>query len=111
MSVLMGIGGEQGIDSIVDGIPRSQSLIRSWGYPDTGVVISHFNHEGFLLDYSACGPQGEPSLVYVYFESYPAIEIVQVSPDLETFFSQLEFDPYLEDTLSQIEFENDESFV
>lgn len=43
--------------------------INEWGYPDIGVVIGEdlyaHAHCLFFLDYSDCGPKGEPCVVYI----------------------------------------------
>jgi hypothetical protein len=62
---LRGIGGDWGIDASALG---SAAMIREWGYPDIGVVICETpsaGHDTVMLDYSACGPDGEPRVVYV----------------------------------------------
>ena len=66
VSGLLGIGGERGIDSTT-GL-GSVDLIAEWGYPDVGIVICDTpsaGHDTVMLDYSACGPLGEPTVVYV----------------------------------------------
>lgn len=55
-----------GIDTL-DGMGSSQ-MIAEWGYPDIGVVVCDMpsaGHDAVMLDYSQCGPQGEPSVVYI----------------------------------------------
>lgn len=66
ISGLRGIGGDWGIDSS-SGI-GSDDMIAEWGYPDIGIVICDTpsaGHDTIMLDYSSCGPSGEPSVVYV----------------------------------------------
>ncbi len=68
IDVIFGIGCEDGIDS-QDG---SSYLIREWGYPAVGVVIGmtpSAGHEAIMLDYSLCGPLGEPNVMYVDTET------------------------------------------
>ena len=63
---LRGIGGEWGIDN--DDGTGSSDMIAEWGYPRIGVVICDMpsaGHDAVMLDYSSCGPSGEPSVVYV----------------------------------------------
>lgn len=85
--VVMGIGGEEGIDGDVG----SQYLIKEWSYPDVGVVISCDGPTAFLLDYSQCGKQGEPRVIWVDVETgkkkppYVAV----LAPDFATFLKQL----------------------
>lgn len=64
VSMLLGIGFEQGID----GDLGSAYLVHEWGYPDIGIVIfdtPSAGHDTIMLDYSECGPNGEPRVVYV----------------------------------------------
>lgn len=61
---LYGIGFDRGID----GEHESRYMIREWGYPDVGVVIADTpsgGHDTVMLDYSECGPQGEPRVIHV----------------------------------------------
>lgn len=81
--VLMGVGCEDGID----GETGSQYLIEEWEYPDTGVVISSDGHTAFMLDYSVCGPQGEPSVIYV--DTDPEMEVFTLAPTFAAFLSGL----------------------
>ena len=63
---LLGIGGKWGIDS-TDGL-GSRDVIAEWGYPNIGIVVCDMpsaGHDAVMLDYSACGPLGEPAVVYV----------------------------------------------
>lgn len=66
ISGLRGIGGEWGIDS-VEGL-GSADMIREWGYPNVGIVICEMpsgGHDTIMLDYSACGIDGDPTVIYV----------------------------------------------
>lgn len=43
-------------------------MIEEWGYPSIGIGIADTptaGHELIMLDYRACGKQGEPQVVYV----------------------------------------------
>lgn len=80
---IKGIGCENGID----GRTGSRYLIEEWEYPDTGVVISSEGHTAFMLDYSACGPQGEPSIIYV--DTDPELEVIPLAPTFADFLSGL----------------------
>jgi hypothetical protein len=71
IDAILGIGGERGIDSPVGG---SRYMVAEWGYPDIGVVIVDTpsgGHDTVMLDYSECGPDGEPAVVYVDEDRVP----------------------------------------
>lgn len=71
-----------------------------WGYPDIGIGIANTpsaGHEMIMLDYRACGPQGEPRVVHVDQES--DYVITEVAPDFATFIRGL---------VSEDEFNDDE---
>ncbi len=82
---LIGIGCEDGLD----GPTGSRYLIAEWGYPDIGVVISSDGHTAFMLDYSACGPQGEPGVAYVDVEADPGQEVLALAPTFAAFVAGL----------------------
>ena len=66
IAAIRGIGGRWGIDS--SGGLGSADLISEWGYPDIGIVICEMpsgGHDAVMLDYSSCGPKGEPAVVYI----------------------------------------------
>lgn len=66
VSAIRGISGRWGVDSL--GGLGSQEMIAEWGYPPVGIVICDTpsaGHDTIMLDYSRCGPGGEPSVVYV----------------------------------------------
>lgn len=72
ISGIRGIGGPWGIDPASGA--GSAYLIAEWGYPDIGVVICDTpsgGHDTVMLDYSECGPEGEPSVVYVDEDRVP----------------------------------------
>lgn len=63
---LLGIGGEWGVDSHSG--QGSADQVAEWGYPDIGLVICDMpsgGHDTVMLDYSGCGPDGEPAVAYV----------------------------------------------
>jgi hypothetical protein len=74
---LYGVGGWYGIDEPSRG---SRAMIQEWGYPDVGVVIAPApsgGHAVVMLDYSTCGPRGEPRVVHVETESgEPAVTVI-----------------------------------
>lgn len=62
---LLGIGGENGIDSMDSG---SRALIEEWGYPEIGVVIAECpsgGHDTVMLDYTKLDDSGEPTVAYI----------------------------------------------
>ena len=64
VQTLLGIGYDDGID----GEFGSEYMTQEWGYPAIGVVVFDTPAAGpdtVMLDYSRCGPSGEPRLVYV----------------------------------------------
>jgi len=84
--VIFGVGGMWGIDSEQFG---SRKLIREAGYPEIGIIVGMTptaGHDGIFLDYSACGPRGEPRVTHVDSESGDS-QIL--APDFETFLSGL----------------------
>ncbi len=86
---ILGIGGKWGIDSKRLG---SRRLIKQAGYPDVGVIITDMpsaGHDAIMLDYSHCGPKGEPRIIHVETETDGEPEILVLAPDFETFFQSL----------------------
>jgi hypothetical protein len=72
ISAIRGIGGVWGIDSAAG--RGSAYMIAEWQYPDIGVVICDTpsaGHDTVMLDYSECGPEGEPVVVYVDEDRIP----------------------------------------
>lgn len=69
----------------------SQFWIDEWGYPSIGVYFADCpsaGHDMVCLDYRACGPQGEPSVVHVDQEC--DYKITFVAPTFEAFIRGLE---------------------
>ncbi|NUT17816.1 MAG: SMI1/KNR4 family protein [Hamadaea sp.] len=67
---VLGVGGSRGIDT-PDG---SAYLVAEWGYPEVGVVVCAMpsgGHDAVMLDYSECGPVGEPAVAYVDEDRVP----------------------------------------
>lgn len=61
-------------------------MVTEWGYPPIGVYFADTpsaGHEMLALDYRACGPQGEPSVVHVDQEG--DYRITEVAPDFASF--------------------------
>lgn len=71
------------------GLAGNKLFKDSWHYPDYGVYICDCPSAGFdliLLDYRACGADGEPSVAYVNIEEN---RIIQLAPDFATFVQGL----------------------
>lgn len=85
---LYGVGGWYGIDNPDRG---SLYMIGEWGYPSTGVVIAPTpsgGHEVIMLDYSKCGPAGEPQVVRVETESGRP-DVTVLAPEFASFVAGL----------------------
>ena len=82
---LMGIGEDTGLL----GPTGSAYLIREWGYPEPGVVISTEGHEAFMLDYRDVGATGEPPVVYVDLELAAEPSVYALAPDFGSFVGHL----------------------
>ncbi|MFG3348093.1 SMI1/KNR4 family protein [Streptomyces sp. NPDC048018] len=68
VDALWGVGGDWGVDVV------SPGLIAEWQYPEIGVVLGitpSAGHDTVMLDYSECGPLGEPSVAYVDEDRVP----------------------------------------
>jgi hypothetical protein len=87
LSGIRGIGGDWSIYNSRDEVH----------YPEVGLVIGETpsaGHDTFMLDYSECGPQGEPRVIHVETETGdpPQVYVPIVSvlaPDFETFLQGL----------------------
>jgi len=86
----------------------SPFMQREWGYPDIGVIVANTpsaGHDMIMLDYRACGPQGEPAVVHVDQED--DFRITPVAPDFESFIrglvSEDAFDTSAEDLARAID--------
>ena len=68
IDAIWGVGGVHGVDVV------SSELIAEWKYPEIGVVLGvtpSAGHDTVMLDYSECGPGGEPSAAYIDEDRVP----------------------------------------
>lgn len=68
----------------------SRFWITEWGYPDVGVAICDCpsgGHDMIFLDYSDCGPDGEPCVIHIDQESN--YEITYLADNFEDFIRGL----------------------
>lgn len=85
---IMGIGREKSYS--LCGEMGSQFMIEEWGYPDIGVVICDCpsaGHDVVMLDYRACGKDGEPEVIHVDQED--DYEITFLANNFEEFIKGL----------------------
>ncbi|MFA4133822.1 MULTISPECIES: SMI1/KNR4 family protein [unclassified Brevibacillus] len=97
---ILGIGREKSYSLCGD--LGSPFMIEDWGYPDIGVVICDCpsaGHDVVMLDYRACGRDGEPEVIHVDQES--DYEITFLAENFEAFIrglvSEEEYDTSEED--------------
>ncbi|MBD8499572.1 SMI1/KNR4 family protein [Paenibacillus arenosi] len=97
---IMGIGREKNYS--LCGELGSPFMIEEWGYPDIGIVICDCpsaGHDVVMLDYRACGRDGEPEVVHVDQEN--EYEITFLADNFEAFIcglvSEEEYDTSEED--------------
>ncbi len=91
LDVLFGIGREK--EDSICGKYGTKFWLEEWGYPDIGVVLAETDsagHELIFLDYTECGPEGEPKVVYVDQEA--DYEKTVVAENFEEFINKLRED-------------------
>ncbi|MCX4985809.1 SMI1/KNR4 family protein [Streptomyces sp. NBC_00572] len=69
LDAIWGISGAWGVDV------SSPNMIAEWSYPEVGVVFGitpSAGHDTMMLDYSECGPLGEPSVSYIDEDRVPS---------------------------------------
>ncbi|MCM3293398.1 SMI1/KNR4 family protein [Paenibacillus sp. MER 180] len=105
ISGIMGIGREKSYS--LGGDLGSQFMIEDWGYPDIGVVICDCpsaGHDVVMLDYRACGRDGEPEVIHVDQED--DYEVTFLADNFEAFIRGLvsaeEYDTSEEDKLEDL---------
>jgi hypothetical protein len=89
VSCISGLGGRRGIASPTMGSPH---FIESWGYPKLGIVFAESptaGHDAFMLDYSSCGPRGEPTVIHVGVLMGYEPDITFLAADFATFIRGL----------------------
>ena len=92
---IYGIGGGKPC-SLLGGF-GSRFWIEEWEYPPIGVYFADCpsaGHDMLCLDYRACGPAGEPSVVHVDQED--DYRVTFVAPDFASFIRGLEPDEAFE---------------
>ncbi len=101
VSGICGLGGRWGIDSARLG---SRHMVKNWGYPAVGIVFGQCpsaGHDAIMLDYSICGPSGEPRITHVDVERRGGPVVTILAADFATFIRALvhetEFDTSAED--------------
>ena len=76
----------------------SKFWVDEWGYPDIGIYFADCpsaGHDMICLDYSSCGPTGEPTVVHIDQEwNY---KVVLVAENFESFVRGLEDDSAFDD--------------
>jgi hypothetical protein len=85
-------------DCSLGGKRGSRFWIEEWEYPPIGVYFADCpsgGHDMLCLDYRACGPTGEPTVVHVDQEQDFAVTLV--APSFESFIRGLEKDASTED--------------
>ena len=80
-----------GLDSIE---AESEYMRNEWGYPDIGLYICNCpsaGHHLVALDYTDCGPEGEPTVVHIDQEK--DFKKTMLAANFEQFIDKLHYDP------------------
>ena len=106
---IFGIGREKSCS--LCGKLGSQFMIDEWEYPAIGVAICDCpsaGHDMIFLDYRACGPQGEPTVVHVDQEN--DYKITHLADSFEEFICGLEHESLydLDEDVEDLEDDADE---
>lgn len=88
VSALYGIGREKSYS--LGGSHSTKFWVEEWEYPNIGIAIADTEsagHEMIFLDYTECGPEGEPRVVYIDQEwDYKTIVVAE---NFEEFINKL----------------------
>jgi hypothetical protein len=82
----------------------SRYMQTDWGYPTFGVCICNCpsaGHDMIMLDYRACGPDGEPTVVHVDQEQ--DYRVTPLAPDFETFVRGLVDDSVYDTSAAELD--------
>lgn len=99
ISGIFGIGREKTYS--LCGELGSQFMIDEWGYPSIGIAICDTpsaGHDMVFLDYSKCGADGEPAVVYIDQEN-----------DYKITFLAENFEEFIKGLINEDEFDYDEN--
>lgn len=88
LTSIYGIGREKSYS--LGGDSNTKFWVEEWEYPAIGVAIAGTEaagHEMIFLDYTECGPKGEPRVVYIDQEA--DFETTIVAENFEEFINKL----------------------
>ncbi|WP_434450841.1 SMI1/KNR4 family protein [Lentzea sp. E54] len=86
---VMGIGSAEGTLSLLD----TPYLVEEWRLPSPVVLLTGDGHTWVALDYRECGPDGEPSVVWLDADEEAELAL---APDFRTFLDGLVSDEVFE---------------
>ncbi len=72
----------------LNGILGNEYLINEWDYPKIGIVIGIMPSPelALMLDYTACGPDGEPSVAFIDDDR----SVTQIAANFDAFLASLQ---------------------